>query len=91
MEVVVQLAFLLGLLSEEDLEVGVEDDPAQIQNEIAVAASLRFHLVAQPDQLKVENSDIALRIVQESLQDAVGTHQVLIEEVGIGLGVGEQF
>lgn len=90
LEVIEEVSLVLCLLREEDLELGMEDYSPEVQEHIPAHIILELYLVPQPQDLEVEYSDVALRVTGESLQYPVGTHQVLVEELRVGLCVGEE-
>ena len=65
MKVVVDLSLSLSIRGEEDLELGVEDYLFKILKTDVVISTFGGHFEGQSEQLKVENPNVALRIVQE--------------------------
>ena len=65
----------------------MKNDLYEVIHEAGVEAHFGLHFVGYTQHLIVEDLDVALQVVLEVLEDAVGTHQILLEELGQGFVV----
>jgi hypothetical protein len=73
LEIAVNLSFKLSLGCKHNLEIWSKYHSSEINNKSSVITVVRLNFEAQPEQLEVEYSDVPMRVIEELLDNPVGT------------------
>ena len=81
LEVVVEVTLPLSFRREQQFKFLVENDVNKVVHEVGVEADLGLHFVGHSQKLVIENLNVTVRVISEVLENTMGAHQVMLEEL----------
>jgi hypothetical protein len=90
LEIIVDFPLRFTVWGEQDLELRVEYNLLKVLEAYMIISTLGWDLECESEELEIENSNVALRIIQKLFEHPVGVDEILAEELRIIFSIGEK-